>query len=416
MLKLLAKNSPLAYYRLKGRTTLKDFKPVTIKKSAKQNRERQVLIGLVELYLKSGKPIGSNTLKDFGFEALSSATIRNYFAHLEEEGFLAQQHTSGGRIPTPKAFRFYAQEYVDEKSPEVQPREFKELRGQETHELAVYLEKAAEILSQLTQCAVFLSAPRFDHDYINEIKLVGIDATRALCVLVTNFGLIQTEVLHLDKKLSSFSLKRIEAYFQWRLQRMQAADISEEKKPENLSEEEERLAQQLYNEIMMRYIVSYSNFSDEDIYSTGFSRLLTHHDLQDTNVLTHCLSLFENVSALRLLLKECSKKESLRYWIGDDLHPFSKGPYESTVVAIPYYINKQCVGAVGLLGPVRLPYRQLFSLLRNFSESISEALTRSIYKFKITYRQPQAQPEVPNIQFESQRHLGHSRTILIEHK
>lgn len=393
---------------------MKTLKPI-VKKSAKHSRERQVLIGLVELYLKNGKPIGSNTLKEFSFEDLSSATIRNYFVHLEEEGYLSQQHTSGGRIPTAKAFRLYAQEYESENTlSETHLRELKNLRTKETHELAVYLEQAAELLSNLAQTAVFLSAPRFDHDSINDLKLVGIDHARCLCVIVTNFGVIQTEVIHLDQKLNSFSLKRIESYLRWRLHHMHSvADSDNVNKPENLSEEEELLGQRLYNEIMMRYIVSYSNFTDEDIYSTGFSKLLIYPDLQDTATLSNCLSLFENVHSLRLLLKECSKKDTLRFWIAEDLHTFSNGPYDCAIIAIPYYINKQCVGAVGLLGPVRLPYRQLFGLLRHFSESISEALTRSIYKFKITYRQPE--PRTIGKEKDEQRTVGHSRPILIEH-
>lgn len=391
---------------------MKTLKPIAVKKLAKHDRERQVLIGLIELYLKTGKPIGSNTLKEFSFEVLSSATIRNYFTHLEEAGYLSQQHSSGGRIPTTKAFRLYAQEYQDESSlSEAHLRELKSLRTQETHELAAYLEQAAEMLSNLSNSAVFLSAPRFDHDYISDIKLVGIDPSRCLCVIVTNFGVIQTEVLYLDKKLSSFSLKRMEAYFRWRLHRMdQITENHNINKPDSLTEEEEMLAQQFYSEIMMRYLVSYSTFSDDDIYSTGVSKLLHYPDFQDTATLTNCLSLFENTHSLRLLLKESCKKDTLKFWIGEDLQAFSKSPYDCTVIAIPYYINKHCVGAVGLLGPIRVAYKELFGLLRHFSESISEALTRSIYKFKITYRQPQT-----STQNDQQQPLGYSRQMLIEH-
>lgn len=395
---------------------MKALKPTVVRKSAKTDRERQVLLSLIELYLKTGKPIGSKTLKEFGFEELSSATIRNYFAQLEEENYLSQQHSSGGRIPTSKAFRLYAEEYEEETSvSESHLNTLKSLRHKETHELAAYLAQAGEILSNLSQCAVFLSAPRFDNDYISDIKWVGIDHTRCLCVIVTNFGVIQTEVLHLDKKLSTFSLKRIEAYFRWRLHRIhQIATLEDFDKPDNLTEEEEQLAQQFYHEIMMRYIVNYSNFTDEDIYSTGFSKLLAYPELQDTGTLTHCLSLFENAQSLRLILKECSKKDKLRFWIGEDLHPFSNEPYDSAVIAIPYYINKQCVGAVGLLGPIRLPYRELFGLLRQFSENISDALTRSIYKFKITFRQP----EMGKIgtKLGDHRQLSHSNLMLIEHR
>nr|WP_166157152.1 heat-inducible transcriptional repressor HrcA [Neochlamydia sp. AcF84]NGY95547.1 Heat-inducible transcription repressor HrcA [Neochlamydia sp. AcF84] len=394
---------------------MKALKLITVKKSAKHNRERQVLMGLIELYLKTGKPIGSHTLKEFRFEELSSATIRNYFSNLEKEGYLSQQHSSGGRIPTTQAFRLYAQEHSTTKqTSEAYQHELQKLRDKETHELASYLQEAAETLSHLAKCAVFLSAPRFDQDYINQIKIVEIDHTRCLCIILTSIGLIQTEIMPLDKRMSTFSLKRMERYFQWRLNRIhQSSSSIDINTPDNLTEEEKNLAQLFYNEIMVRYIVSYSNFTDEDIYRTGFSKLLAYPEMQDVSKLTHCLSLFENVPSMRLLLKECSKKETLKFWIGEDLDFLSAGPQECSVVTVPYYANKQCVGAIGLLGPIRLPYRHLFGLLHNFSENISEAITRSIYKFKITFRQPQrgtisTQPDKPCF-------LGESSLMLIEH-
>ena len=91
---------------------LKTWKPVSIKRMGKHDRERRVLLGLVDYYIQTGKPVGSNTLKEAGFGDLSSATIRNYFAHLEEEGYLLQSHSSGGRIPTHLAYRVYAHAYA----------------------------------------------------------------------------------------------------------------------------------------------------------------------------------------------------------------------------------------------------------------------------------------------------------------
>ncbi|HEX4839979.1 MAG TPA: heat-inducible transcriptional repressor HrcA, partial [Rhabdochlamydiaceae bacterium] len=81
------------------------MKSLIPRKPPKDKREKWVLLGLVELYLETGKPVGSNTLRENGFDSLSSATIRNYFSKLEEDGFLKQQHSSGGRIPTSSAYR-----------------------------------------------------------------------------------------------------------------------------------------------------------------------------------------------------------------------------------------------------------------------------------------------------------------------
>ncbi|MBI3901080.1 MAG: heat-inducible transcriptional repressor HrcA, partial [Chlamydiia bacterium] len=166
-------------------------------RSKKHSRELAVLLGLVELYLETGKPIGSNTLKEHGFDHLSSATIRNYFAELEKEGFLHQPHSSGGRIPTQEAFRLYAEEMLSQEAsptPEIDEK-LQELTQENPKHLMRYLQKAAEILSDLSGYATFLTSVRFDHDFILEIKLLPIDEERLLSIMVTDFGQILTEVL-----------------------------------------------------------------------------------------------------------------------------------------------------------------------------------------------------------------------------
>ncbi|EFB41406.1 heat-inducible transcriptional repressor HrcA [Parachlamydia acanthamoebae] len=355
--------------------------PVASKKSHKSSREKQVLLGLVEFYLNTGKPVGSHTLQGAGFDNISSATIRNYFANLEQEGYLSQQHASSGRIPTNKAFRLYTEEYID--AAVIAPEDEKvlqALRQVETREIASYLQYAAETLSQLSNQAVFLSAPRFDQDYLVELKLVSIDHSRCLCVLVTGFGIIQTEILYVNKKLNAFTVKRLELYFHWRLTGLD--------KPTSLTKEEELLGQKMYNELMVRYIVGYSNFTDEEVYRTGFSKLATYADYQTPTSLAVNLALFEDAQSMRLLLRDCMKHNRLKVWIGEDLLPFSTETPTCSVLAIPYRINQHNVGAIGILGPVQMPYRRFFGILKVFSEYISETLTRHVFKFKLSFRQP----------------------------
>jgi heat-inducible transcriptional repressor len=383
------------------------IKSFNVKKTKKHEREQQVLLGLVEYYLKTNKPVGSNSLKEAGFGDLSSATIRNYFARLEQEGYLSQQHVSGGRIPTHKAYRFYANEYLDVQS-HMPPTgtAFTELANADTHEIVSYLQKSAETLSNILNCAVFLSSPRFDHDVVVALKLLPIDHSRCLCVIVTDFGMIQTHLHPINAKLTSFTVKRLESYFHWRL--------TGNDKPEDLDTAEERFAQTLYNELMVRYIVGYSNFTNEEVYQTGFSKLLNYSEFHDPLALSNSLALFENTHGVRLLLKECSKLNRLKFWIGDDLAPFTNEVSNCAVIAIPYYINQQPVGAIGALGPTRIPYRELFGLMRAFSCSISSALTKNIYKFKIQFRQPQE--DTRYIHSEKHHLLGHSCLMLLEDK
>ncbi len=379
-------------------------KPLAQKKPAKDQREKLVLFGLIELFLQTGKPIGSNTLRENGFDALSSATIRNYFAKLEEEGLLKQQHSSGGRIPTPTAYKLYAASHQDK--PLVNEKEKQDLRDcllKESREVAAYLQQAAEKVSAITNCAVFLSSPRFDQDFIIDIKLLALDHHRCLVALITDFGLVHTEILHSEKKLSNFTLKRLEAYFSWRMTGLD--------KP-SLDKEEEAIASRFYKEAMLRHIVSYTNFSSEDIYKTGFSKLLAYPDFNEASALANGLSLFENGSQLRSLLHECCQSNSLSCWIGDDLHSFAPAATACSVIAVPYKINQSTAGAIAILGPNRIPYRHLFGLLQITADLITESLTRSLYKHKITFRQPKPSHVEFKKGFQEQSLLLEDKTTL----
>ncbi|MCB1149244.1 MAG: heat-inducible transcriptional repressor HrcA [Chlamydiia bacterium] len=361
------------------------------KNTAKQQRERQVLFGLIEHYIVTGKPVGSSTLQGESFQKLSSATIRNYFAELEEQGYLKQLHTSGGRVPTEKAFRLYADGQKEHPLLSKEARKTLDLLSErQDPEINHYLQKACESLSDLTCSAAFIMAPRFDQDFALDIKLVMLDMHRALTVIITNFGKIRTEVLLTDLKLTSFRTKRIESYFIWRL--------TGHDEPDNLEPEELELAKRWFSEVMVRYVVDYSNFTDDEVYRTGLSKLLSYPEIDSSATLAKTLSLFENVHGMRLLLKDSYNTGHLKVWIGKDLIPYSQGEPDCAVVCVPYTINQKPVGAVGILGPMRLDYPQIYGQLLHFSDVISEELTRSVFKYRITYRQPME--NLPELEFK----------------
>ena len=185
-----------------------------------------------------------------------------------------------------------------------------------------------------------------------------------------------------------------------------------------MPKEEEILATRFYNEVMLRHIVSYSNFSSIDILKTGFSRLLSQGDFtDDAQGLAMGLSLFEDSEALRRLLSESCKAQGLTYWIGEglsNLHGEIPSSSACAALAVPYKINQTTVGAIGLLGPVRLPYKELFAMLQMCAEGIGQSLTRSLYKFKISYRQPKA--SFLQHQQHNTSSIGAVSSLLIEEK
>lgn len=365
------------------------YKLITTKKLPKADREQAVLFGLVELYLKTGKPIGSQTIQEQGFESLSSATIRNYFAKLEENGFLVQQHISGGRIPTDKAFRLYAEAYKEKGHVEKEQEELiKQVFSKDTKEIATILHQGIDVLSEISQCAVFISSPRFDQDFIQNVKIVSIDDSKVLIILITDFGLIHTETMYLDTTVDGPFLHTCEEYFLWR--------INKGEKPLFQNERETKLAQRMYNEIMVRHVVGYANFPNEEVLRTGLSKLLAYPEFNDATALANSLSLLEDENHMRILLRDTMKKNTLLMWIGDELYPLIPADSECTVIAIPYYINQTIAGSIALLGPVRLPYRNLFGLCQLFSEKISSTLTNNLYKYKISFRTPTNAKQIEN--------------------
>ncbi len=354
-------------------------------KPLKAQREKQVLFGLIDLFIQSGKPIGSQTLQESGFDTLSSATIRNYFVKLEQEGLLEQGHTSAGRIPTPQAFKLFIDE-ADEPHA-LDPKEKKWIRSKlvkETKEVISYLQEAADLLSELGICATFLSSLRFDQDYVHDIKLVPLDSDRILSVLITDFGLVHTEIMRIESKLSHFSLKRIENFFRFKMTGLD--------RPE-LSEEEDQIAKRLYNEVLMRHLVSHVHFTHSDLYKTGFSKLLNHKDFAEITQLSSTMALFENENSLYTILSDAQRTGQLIRYLGDDLNCYikTKEPIAS-VLAVPYFINQTIAGAFGILIPLRSDYKRLIALLNLFQECISETLTKSVYTHKISYRKPSINP------------------------
>src|SRR3989344_238020 len=254
------------------------YKSLSTRKIPKTDREHAILLGLIELYLKTGKPIGSHTLQEHGFKSLSSATIRNYFSKMEEQGYLKQQHTSGGRIPTDKALRLYADAYQSQGILEkAQEEALEKVLSQDTKEVAAILHQAADVLGDLSKCAVFLSAPRFDQDFIQDIKMVQLDSMKILSILITDFGLIRTETLYMDHPVDSVFLRTFEEYCLWRLNKGY--------KPLFRTDMEAKMAQRLYNEIMVRHVVGYANFPNEEIWRTGLSKLLAYPPIKDPNPL-----------------------------------------------------------------------------------------------------------------------------------
>jgi heat-inducible transcriptional repressor len=128
----------------------------------------------------------------------------------------------------------------------------------------------------------------------------------------------------------------------------------------------------------------------DEVYKAGFSKLLLYPEFHDPEILSNTLSLFENSSLIKPLFDETFTQEKTKFWIGDDLAAYISPPYYASLIAVPYQIGEKTVGVLATLGPDRLPYGKVFSILENAARYLSDNLTKSLYKFKLTYRKPKS--------------------------
>ncbi len=353
---------------------------MVIKAKSKKEREESVLNGLVSLYIKDGVPVGSETLKNNGFETLSSATIRNYFSKLEANDYLMQHHTSGGRVPTEKAYKFYIETIINQRSISQDNKLFLDnTLSRETKDISAFFQQSIEALSSLTNSAIFISSPRFDQDSISSIKLVTIDDKKLLCILITDLGLVHTQTVFTPNNFSQFSLKRIESYFLYRLTSLN--------KPQ-LSDSEEFFAKNIYNEIALRHFINYSTMNEEEVYKCGFSKLLHYPEFLDPVTLSSNLALFESSLSIKKMILTAFEKKDLSVSIGSDIQDFISSPYTSSLLTAPYSIDNKIVGVVAILGPMRLNYKRFIGILDYFSKLISTQLSKKINHYKLSYREP----------------------------
>ena len=217
---------------------------------------------------------------------------------------------------------------------------------------------------------------------ITDVTFVFLDIQRALAVITTEFGLVHTVILYSSHPFSHTFLRKADRFARSRMFR-------ETLEPDLFEGDELEHVRKLYQEAMASYFVSYSSISQEDIWRTGFSHLLARPEFEETHELSAPLSVFENVNALRGFSRDAVRSGYLRFWIGEELAPYAVGEPNCAVVSIPYNVDNHPVGALTVIGSMRVFYRDLFRLMKDAAEQLSTTLTNCLVHHRMTYRMPE---------------------------
>ncbi len=338
-------------------------------------RAQQLLRVLIESYIREGQPVGSRVLSRESGLSLSSATVRNVMADLEELGFVTSPHTSSGRVPTDKGYRFFVDTLLH-----VQPLEnaaITELRRQLDvgHDSSKSLVAAAsQLLSSLTHLAGVVTLPRTEQAAITQIEFVGLSENRVLAVLVLNDREVQNRILQLDRYFSPDQLKRAANFLNEQVRGRTPTQVRQEILRQ-MKETHERM-----NQIMVDAISVAQKMFEADAPSgerieyviAGETNLMGVAELSSVERLRRLFEAFNEKRDFLHLLDQSLKAEGIQIFIGHE------SGYQvlddCSVVTAPYGAGDVVMGVLGVIGPTRMAYERIIPIVDMTAKLLGAAL------------------------------------------
>lgn len=335
------------------------------------DKRAQILLKtLVEQYISDGQPVGSRTLSKSSGLDLSPATIRNVMSDLEELGFIASPHTSAGRIPTQRGYRFFVDTLLTVQplqSQEIQRLQF-ELSSPNPQEL---ISSAAGMLSNLTQFAGVVMTPKRKNISFKHLEFLPISDKRILVIIVTTDGNVQNRIILAEKPYSPTELTQATNYFN-----ANYSGSTFEQVQTKLHEELKQMQSDMMMLMSAAMEVSSKGMQEdnENVVISGERNLLQVDDLS-TNVtsLRKLFEIFERRTSLMQLLDNSQRAEGIQIFIGGESGYLPLD--ECSMVTAPYETDGQVVGTLGVIGPTRMAYERVIPIVDITAKLLSNALS-----------------------------------------
>jgi len=333
-------------------------------------RAQHLLKTLIERYIAEGQPVGSRVLSRHSGLELSPATIRNVMADLEEMGLISSPHTSAGRMPTPRGYRFFVDSLMVVKP--LEQGEISRLEGElEGDRPQQLVNAAASLLSQLTQFAGVVMTPRRREAAFRHLEFLRLSEHRVLLIVVTPEGDVQNRILHTDHPYTTAQLIEATNFFNQNFAGQSFAAIRD-----RLAADLSALREDIARLMQVAIEVGEGALQEGDaLVVTGERNLLNAEDLSSNmDRLRQLFDLFEQKTSLLHLLDESQKAQGVQIYIGGEsgLVPLD----ECSVVTAPYEVGGQVMGTLGVIGPTRMAYERVIPIVDVTAKLLSNALSR----------------------------------------
>ena len=323
-------------------------------------RKMKILQTIIKTYLETGEPVGSRTISKYADLNLSSATIRNEMADLEDLGYIIQPHTSAGRIPSDKGYRWYVDTLMEEKEQEV--TEIKEQMLQKADKMDQLLKQAAKVLAANTNYATMISAPTYNRNKLKFIQLSQVDENQIIAVIVMEGNIIKNKIVTVGENLGNETLLKLNMLLNTNLNGMSIEEI-------NLGMIA-RLKEQagIHSEVISDVLDAVANViqvDDLEIYTSGATNIFKYPELSDKQSAQEIISAFEEKQQLASLVTQTLSEEEnkgIQVYIGNET-PI-QNMKDCSVVTATYELGEGMEGTIGIVGPKRMDYEHVMTTLK----------------------------------------------------
>lgn len=334
------------------------------------DRKKKILHAIVRNYLETGEPVGSRTISKYTDLNLSSATIRNEMADLEEMGLILQPHTSAGRIPSDQGYRVYVDEMLAEKEQEVE--NMKEMLLDKEEKLEKLLKQVAKTLAVDTNYASMISAPMITRNKLKFIQISRVDEGNLLTTIVIEGNVIKNRMIEIDQEISDAELLKLNILLNTRLGGLSIGDI-------NLGlvaamKQEAGILGDIVGSIIDTAAEAVTEDEDLQIYTSGANNIFRYPELADKERASDLITTFEDKSDLTSFVENSLQADSentgIQVYIGNE------SPVQSmrdcSVVTATYDLGEGMRGTVGIIGPKRMDYDKVVGALKNMMRALDD--------------------------------------------
>lgn len=332
-------------------------------------RKKKILQAIIRNYLETGEPVGSRTISKYTDLNLSSATIRNEMADLEELGYIVQPHTSAGRIPSDKGYRLYVDTMLEEKE-----REIEEMKGillEKEDKMDHLLKQVARVLAQSTNYATMITAPLYHRNKLKFIQLSRVDVNQLLAVIVVEGNVIKNHILSVSEEVNDETLLKLNILLNTHLNGLSLDDISLGMITK--LKQQAGLHCDIVAEVLDAVAEAIKEDDDLEIYTSGTNNIFRYPELSDNQKASELITAFEEKQVLSSLIQENLSgqgQEGIQVFIG------AESPLQSmqdcSVVTATYELEEGMRGTIGIIGPKRMDYDKVIGTLKTTMHQLDE--------------------------------------------